>query len=72
MTSRSGRTLGPTLSVMGLEAFGGLRHISAERRHIVAQYRQRKKIWILERFPSMSDDQWKEFMKWVVAFGASE
>ena len=46
-------------------------HIPAERRNVVAQYRMRKKLWILEakRFPPMPADQWSEFMKWVSGFG---
>jgi hypothetical protein len=55
--------------VFGQEAFGGMRHIPAEHRTLVAKYRQRKKIWTLDRLPYMPTDQWEQFMAWVSAFG---
>lgn len=56
-------------AAFGREAFGGMRHIPAEHRTLVALYRQRKKIWTLERLPTMPADQWAQFMAWVSAFG---
>lgn len=56
-------------AVISQKAFGGMRHIPAEHRLLVAQYRQRKTIWTLEQLPTMPDDQWEQFMAWVSAFG---
>ena len=51
---------------------GGLRHIKAERRQLVAAYRKRIQVWTLERMPTIPDDQWAEFTKWVEAFGKND
>lgn len=45
--------------------------LRGQARQIVADYRRRHNYWVMRAQPTMPADQWKEYTKWVAAFGGT-
>lgn len=41
----------------------------ATKQQMIADYRRRRRLWLLEALPSMPDKEWKNYAQWVADFG---
>lgn len=45
--------------------------LTARWTEIMAAYRRRHRTWVMAHMPTMPDDEWKAYERWVAEFGAA-